>query len=407
VDAIINIALAVAVLVLSIILIRKKVNLGLIMLADSVIITVIARMTPGEALRYAVKGVLSDSTIKLVISLFLIMMLENVMRNTGMIKTMVDNLKELTGSNRLAAALLPAALGMLPSPGGARFSCPMVDEITQDNTDPLNKTFVNYWFRHLWMDGFILYPAAILAAELMQVSVITFFMHLLPVILFNAVLGTVFGLFRIKKEVIEKKKLEMQSIKGLFMAMLPVVSLIALYILLHSVTPYSLEIASVAVVATLLIVKKYSVKMVLETARDAFPVKFVIIIVGVMVFKEILVGSGAISSLSGLMKAYGIPVFILFVLLPFTGGITSGLTVSCVSLAYPVLIPLGMDGNLWAAALVFAIGNAGVMITPLHLCVVMSADYFNVPLTSVVRKVAMAEIPVFVLSVVLLAMMVV
>lgn len=403
----INIFLAAAAIVLSIILIRKKVNLGLVMLADSAIIVLIARMTPGEALDFAIKGVLSSSTIKLVIALFLIMMLENTMRNTGMIKTMVENLKELTGSNRLAAALLPAALGLLPSPGGARFSCPMVEEVTLDNTDSLNKTFVNHWFRHIWLDGFILYPGVILAAELMQVSVISFFIHLLPFMLLNVILGLLFGLSGIKREVIIRTKPKMQSLKSLFGATLPVIALITLYILLLNFTPYSLEIASVTVVAALLIIKRYTFKMVLKTAREAFPVKLVIIIVGVMVFKEILVGSGAINSLSDLMNLYGIPVVILFILLPFIGGFTSGLTVSYISLAFPILIPLGLGTNLWAATLVYAIGSAGVMTTPLHLCIVMTADYFNTPLTAIIKRVAIAEIPLVVLSVVLLVIIVV
>jgi integral membrane protein (TIGR00529 family) len=407
VDIFINVLLVAAAFVLSIILIRKKVNLGLVMLADSVIIALIARMPPGKALEYSIKGVLSNSTIKLGVALFLIMMLENIMRSTGMIRTMVDNLKELTGSNRLAAALLPAALGLLPSPGGARFSCPMVEEVTLDNTDPLNKTFVNHWFRHIWLDGFILYPGVILAAELMQVSVISFFIHLVPFMVINAILGTAFGLLRIKKEIIVRTKPKMQSLKSLFGAMLPIIALIILYILLLNVTPYSLEIASVAVVTALLFIKRYTLKMVLKTAREAFPVKLVIIIIGVMVFKEVLIGSGAIISLSELMKAYGIPAVILFIQLTFICGFTSGLTVSFISLAFPILIPLGLDKSIWAAVLAFAIGSVGVMITPLHLCVVMTADYFNTPLTAVIKKVTIAEIPLLVLSVVALVMIVV
>lgn len=406
-DIFINILLVAAALVLSIILIRKKVNLGLVMLADSAIIALIARMPPGKALEYSIIGISSKSTIKLVIVLFLIMMLENIMRNTGMITTMVDNLKELTGSNRLAAALLPAALGLLPSPGGARFSCPMVEEVTTVNTDPLNKAFINHWFRHIWLDGFILYPGVILAAELMQVSVIKFFIHLVPFMLFNVILGTVFGLLKVKKEVIVRTKPKMQSLKSLLIAMLPIIILITFYILILELTPYSLEIAATAVVTALFIIKKYSFKMIFKTAKEAFPVKLVIIIIGVMVFKEIIVGSGAIDSLAELMNAYGIPIFALFILLPFIGGFTSGLTVSYISLAFPILIPLGLDASIWAAALAFTIGSVAVMVTPLHLCIVMTADYFNTTLTAVIKRTAIAEIPLFVLSIVLLFIIVV
>ncbi len=394
--------LAVAALALTVLLLGKKVNLGLEMLIDSVFIAAIARIPAGKTLEYALTGALSKSTIKLVIILFLIMMLENIMRNSGMIRAMVDNLKELTGSNRLAAALLPAALGLLPSPGGARFSCPMVEEVTMENTNVLNKAFINYWFRHIWLDGFILYPGVILAAELLNVSVISMFVHLIPFMLVNVLIGTVFGLAHVRKEEIARTRPAGQSFAAFIRAMLPVIILIVVYILLLDITPYSLELASGGMVVALFILKRYSFKKILQTAREAFPVKLVLIIVGVMVFKEILFDSGAVNALSGLMNAYGIPPAVLFMLLPFIGGFTSGITVSFVSLTFPILIPLGLDTSLWFAAAAFVAGSIGGMVTPLHLCAVMTADYFKASLPALLKKIAISEIPLLVMAVALL-----
>ncbi len=405
-SALINILLSVGALVLTVLLLRKKVNLGLVMLMDSIFIAAIAQMPSGKTLDYALTGALSKSTIKLIIILFLIMMLENIMRNSGMIRAMVDNLKELTGSNRLAAALLPTALGLLPSPGGARFSCPMVEEVTKENTDGMNKAFINYWFRHIWLDGFILYPGVILAAELLEVSVINLFLHLIPFMLVSVALGAAFGLSRIKKERIVRTKPVAQSLVAFLAAMLPIILVITVYVLLLNMTPYSLEIASGGMVAALLIIKKYSFKKLAETAKEAFPVKLVLIIVGVMVFKEVLLNSGAITSFSTLMNMFGIPPAVLFILLPFIGGFTSGITVSFVSLTFPILIPLGLDVSLWYAAIAFTAGSIGGMTTPLHLCVVMTSDYFKAPLVQLLKRVAIAEIPLLILSIAALLVMI-
>lgn len=402
----INFLLAVAALALTVLLLRKKVNLGLVMLMDSVFIAAIARIPAGKTLDYAITGALSKSTIKLIIILFLIMMLENIMRNSGMVRKMVDNLKELTGSNRLASALLPTALGLLPSPGGARFSCPMVEEVAKENTDSMNKAFINYWFRHIWLDGFILYPGVILAAELLKVSVISLFIRLIPFMLVSVALGAVFGLVYVKKEKIVRTKPVGQSLVTFTIAMLPVIIVITVYVLLLNITPYSLEIASGGTVAALFIIKKYTIKKIIETTIEAFPVKLVIIIVGVMVFKEILLESGAISSLSGIMNTYGIPPAVLFVLLPFAGGFTSGITVSYVSLTFPILIPLGLDNNLWFSAIAYAAGSVGGMITPLHLCAVMTADYFETSLVGLLKRVVIAETPLMILSIVVLIILV-
>ncbi|MEN6316951.1 MAG: DUF401 family protein [Clostridiaceae bacterium] len=402
----INTLLAVVALALTIFLLRKKVNLGLVMLMDSAFIALIAKIPVEKSLDYFLAGALSKSTIKLIIILFLIMMLENIMRNTGMISEIVENLKELTGGNRLASAILPATLGLLPSPGGARFSCPMVEEVTKENTSSMNKAYINYWFRHVWLDGFILYPGVILAAELMQVSVISFFMHLIPFMLVSVVIGTITGLSGVKKEEIARTKPFKKSITAFLTAMLPILIVITAYVLLIDITPYSLEIASGGVVAALLIIKRYTLKGIAKTAGEAFPVKLVIIIFGVMVFKEFVLNSGAITALSNLLNTYGIPPAVLFLLLPFAGGFTSGITVSFVSLTFPILIPLGLDKSIWYAVIAFTAGTIGNMFTPLHLCAVMTADYYHVSLSKLLRKVSFSEIPMMVLVVAILAAMI-
>ena len=406
-DIVINILLVVIALALTIFLLKKEVNLGIVMLVNSVFIAVIAGMPIGNALKYAYRGAVSISTIKLVLLLFLIMMLENIMRNTGMIRSMVNSLKEVVGGNRLAAGLLPAVIGLLPSPGGARFSCPMIEEVTKANTGSSNKSFINYWFRHIWLDGFILYPGVILAAELLKISVISMFLHLVPFMVISIIVGSVFGLTQIKKEEIKRIKPVMDSLKTFFISMLPIIFVIITYISLLNVTGFSLEIASSAVVLALLIIKKYSFKKVLKTAKEAFPVKLVLIILGVMVFKEVLLDSGAVTELSILMKTFGIPVVVLYVLLPFIGGFTSGLTVSYVSLTFPILIPLGLGDNIWYAVLAFIIGYGGVMTTPLHLCAVMTADYFKTSLSKLLKRIAVAEIPLLIISLVALYILIV
>ncbi len=401
-DITVNIILAAAALAVTVILMKKQVNLGYIMLIDTVFLSVIVRLPFSTVLKYSLDGAVSIETVKLIVILFLIMMIENIMRNSGMIKTLVDSLKELVGSNRAAAGLLPAVLGLLPSPGGARFSCPMVEEITGENAQGFDKSFINYWFRHIWLDGFILYPGVILAAELIRVSVISMFLHLLPFMIFTAILGWIFGLSRLKKEQVQKTKPAAESLKTFIISMLPIITVIAAYISLLNVTYFSLEIAAGSVMVVLLAVKKYSLKKILATVKEAFPVRLMIIIIGVMIFKEVLLESGAIDGLPALLSRYGIPSAALFFALPFIGAFTSGITVSYVSLTFPILIPLGLSNNLWVAAAAYLAGYIGNMATPLHLCAVMTADFFKSNLGKILKRVAICQIPLFLITVAIL-----
>ncbi len=401
-DIFINVFLAVMAVAGTVILLKKQFNLGLIMLMDTVFLAVIARLPVMKALEYSFNGAFSPSTLKLILIFFLIMMIENIMRNSGMIKAMVDSLKEIVGSNRLAAGMMPTMLGLLPSPGGARFSCPMVEEITKESTDETNKSFINYWFRHVWLDGFILYPGVILAAELLKVSVVSLFLHLLPFMLVSVVSGWVFGLSGIKKEKIKRTRPVAESVKTLTIGLLPIIIVIVVYISLLKVTGFSLEIAAGSVIIALLLIKRYSFQKLLQTAKEAFPVKLVLIIIGVMVFKEVLLESGVINELPSLMSRHGIPVAILYILLPFAGAFTSGITVSYVSLAFPILITLGIGDNLWFASAAFIVGFIGTMVTPLHLCAVMTADFFKSSLGSLLKRIMVAEIPLFLIVILVL-----
>lgn len=376
---------------LTLFLLKKGVNLGIVMLVDSVFLAILARVPAHEALRLALNGVISENTLKLILVLFLIMMLENIMRTTGTITKMVESLKQIVGSNRIAVVFMPAVIGLLPSPGGARFSCPMVDETVRDNATNVNKAFINYWYRHVWLDAFILYPGVILASELVGVSVIDFFLHTLPFILVYTVSGSIFSLPYIKKEVINRTKTFGENLKTFTLSMLPVIAVITIYIALLDVTSYSLQIAAGLVVIVLLFFYKYDGKRILKTIKEAFPTKLVIIILGVMAFKEILLGSEVMDGLPVLLNRYGIPVSVLFILLPFLGGFSSGITISFVSLTFPFLIPLGLSSNLWFATIAFVAGAIGNMVTPLHLCSVMSADYFNASLGKMLGKAAAAE----------------
>ena len=56
----------------------------------------------------------------------------------------------------LSLILIPAAIGLVPMPGGALFSAPLVGEAVQEKKVlPEWKVAVNYWFRHI--SFFLLY----------------------------------------------------------------------------------------------------------------------------------------------------------------------------------------------------------------------------------------------------------
>ncbi|MBN1412317.1 MAG: DUF401 family protein [Spirochaetales bacterium] len=396
-DYFINAGVIAAMVILTILFLKQGWNTGLLMLLNAVLACILARVEPLAALGYAAGGIFSVSTLRIVAILYFIMVIEKIMRKSGMIRGMADSLKKLVRNNRLAAGLMPMVIGMLPSPGGARFSCPLVDEVTQaSKNQPVDRAYVNYWFRHVWHDGFLLYPGIILASTLLQMPLAVFFLHLLPFMLFSFLIGSLLGLSRLKHEPIDSGLSWFESLKGFLVAMAPVLYVIGMYIILSFIpviSTFALETAVISVIPVLFIRTRQTRKDFIDLFIKSFPVKLTVIILGVMVFKEVLIQSGIMNSIIGLMENLHVPSRVVFFILPLAAALLSGLAVSYVSVSFPVLISLGLAvSNPWVIIATFMAGFIGVMSTPLHLCAVATAYYFNAPVGRVLSRIILSEL---------------
>ncbi|MFA6290381.1 MAG: DUF401 family protein [Victivallales bacterium] len=404
---VISITIAVMAVLLTIILLMKGVNLGIIMLTNCVLIAIWSKMSFVNMAASLKSGIFSEKTLGILLILILVMMLEDIMRNTGMIKQIAENTKQIVKNNLLSSALLPVFLGLLPSPGGARFSCPMVEEILGKDAENTDKAFINYWFRHVWRDGFILYPGAILASQLANIPTLLLFIYMLPFCILHAALGFILVYGKVKNTPHVHKKNNMEKITGFAGGIFPIVIIIGLYIFMLGIKPisdYALYLSSIFTVAILVIYKKYSFRDFTKTLRRSIHMNSVILVLGVMIFMQFLTASGLVDTWLRGISYYGIPKEILFIILPFVAGALSGITVSFVSLSFPILIIMGLDQNIWFFVAAYIAGFSGVMVTPVHLCSAMSSDYFGIKTGKMLKKVIVAEAVMIIAAVVCLFM---
>ena len=81
----------------------------------------------------------------------------------------------------MVSLALPALVGILPMPGGAIFSAPLVEASrTSPHTQGEILAFINYWFRHIWEYFLPLYPAILLVSSLSGLSLPWIVIHHLP-----------------------------------------------------------------------------------------------------------------------------------------------------------------------------------------------------------------------------------
>ena len=99
-------------------------------------------------------------------------------------------------------------------------------------------------------------------------------------------------------------------------------------------------------------------------------------------------GSEAALTLFADMEAIGLPALAMLVTLPFIIGFATGFSMAFVGVTLPLLTPymiLDSGVSSYTLLLAYTSGIVGVLMSPLHLCLVLSAEYFKASLARMYR----------------------
>ena len=221
-------------------LIRKKWNLGYIILLASLLLGLLFGLNPKEIGINFVQAIIDLVTIRLIGIIVLVLLLSSILRKIESLKDIVDSLQKLVKDYRLILAVIPSFLGLLPMPAGAMFSAPMVDEVgDRTGLGAEEKTFVNYWFRHLWEFVWPLYPSIILLSALLGVEVREIIMVQFPISLVALILGLIWEQRCLKRDGASDKRGEFGlNMKKLFLGTWPILFIIFLVIIIKCLFAY-------------------------------------------------------------------------------------------------------------------------------------------------------------------------
>jgi len=377
----IKITLSFAVMV---VLLRRKLKIGHVMLIGAVSLGAMYMMKPLQAWG-ALRGALTNRvTVELVLALSCIRMLEMALREQGLLKRMMDSFKRSLKSRKLVMISMPLLIGMLPSVGGAYFSAPMVEEASEGETmDPEEKAFVNYWFRHPWEFVLPLYPGILLASALGGIELRTLMLlNLLPgLVMFS--MGFVFSMRGLKRSGGGGTMPDLRSFVPIGLVLLLVIAFrVKLYIAL------SLAVALIA------LRYKYPPVKIWKMIRHGFSLDVAVLILGVMLFKETMEATGAVGNISSFFTTAGVPLMPTLVLLPFMAGLLTGITVGYVGATFPLIASLAGGGTSEALALAFAAGFVGVLLSPVHVCLILTKEYFCARMDGVYRRMYLPALAV-------------
>ena len=347
-------------------------------------------------------------TLQLVAIICLILVVSQLMKVSGQLDRIVKNFVAMVKSASTVSVVMPALIGLLPMPGGALFSAPMVEtavtgcSLTQDR-----KTAVNYWFRHIWEFWWPLYPGVVLAVSLLQVEMWRFILIQAPLTLLSVGAGSIFLLkpLRVNNHRDETDKGGVRVLAPFLWEVMPillVVGSIVFLALLRSCLswtgvkvnlPNSLPLILGLVVCSIWVMwaNRLSLIDLWRALLNRNTLLMVLLIFGIMAFKGALIDSQAVLQIREEMVRYRIPFLMVVMGMPFISGLITGIAVGFVGATFPLLVPLfaGLSplDFLLHASLAYVSGYVGMMLSPVHICLLVTKDYFKASLAASYRHI--------------------
>ena len=399
---------------------RFRLQLSLSLVIGALVLGLWMGLGPIHWLHAAFLSVIRFQTVSLVLIVGLILVLSRIMDGAGQMQRLVESFTRLTRDPRTIGSVMTAMIGLLPMPGGALFSAPLVEtSLSGQKVSPEQKTLLNYWFRHVWEYWWPLYPGVVLAVALLKVETWVYILFMAPLTLISVIAGFFFILRPMGKIPAQGAgSFSWAFFKRFLWEMMPILVVIAVIALTACVTsllrimglpvkiPGALSILPGLVAAIIWVCAVNRVPwMKIKAAffdRTVLPMLFLVL--AIMVFQGTLTESQAVLRIRDELALYNVPLLLVIALMPFLSGFITGIAVGFVGLSFPLVIPMFPPEPLFdymaCAALAFTFGYMGMMLSPVHLCFLVTKDFYRASLLKSYPRLILSAL--FVMATVLL-----
>ncbi|NLL61217.1 MAG: DUF401 family protein [Candidatus Atribacteria bacterium] len=377
-----------SVTILIVFLLRMRCDLGLTMFLASLSLSILFKIGFKSLFYNAYLTIIDPITLLLVGAVVFVYILSGILKRTKNMEGIVGSLQYLIADHRLILFLIASFLGLIPMVSGAMFSAPLVKEIGEKSRVKSEDMMLsNYWFRHVWEFIWPLIPGVALYASMLGISLSEMMVRQFPLTIIALGIGFFWMFLSIEKRNNHNKNLNdykshlLTFLQGVWPILL-VLSLV-LFLRVHLLTALSVS------AILLIIVHKLSLKTLLEIIKYDIPLKVVTMIFGIMLFKQILNATNSLGSVSQFLSDMGINIWAILFVIPFLLGLLTGITAGFVGVSFPIVLPLitkNGSPNISMAMFAYLAGLSGMMLSPMHLCLALTAEYFKVDLSKLYKK---------------------
>jgi integral membrane protein (TIGR00529 family) len=229
------------------------------------------------------------------------------------------------------------------------------------------------------------YPAIIIISVVLVVPLSTVVIALLPLTALSISYGAITSSRILKNVRAVTKESKSNITRSFFRGAWPILFLITSVISgLEAMIAFPLTLALLSIQQR---VNWGEIKPALKYGLDP---KILLLLYSVMLFKAAIENSGAAQAVLIDMQVAGLPSMIILVVLPFIMGFATGYGPAYAGVAFPLLVPyivLDSSINNSALLLAYASGLIGLLISPVHLCLLLSAQYFKANFSTVYKYI--------------------
>ena len=282
----------------------------------------------------------------------------------------------------------------MPSVGGARFSAPIVEELSDKiNITPEHKSAINFWFRHLFEFSSPIIPGMIMACSIAGATFGEFISHLCWITVVAILIGWLILIRPIKLpreiKVVETAAEIRHERNGLLLALLPMVAVFSVVVFFGLNASISTGLVVTAWAFVLAAVgRRVGIKKIF---LGAFDLKMTLNICCILYFIQILDVTEVLGEIVAAFQASPLPIPMIIACVSFIIGVLTGMSQGHVAIVMPIVAAMG-TGNLNLAGVAMAFGVAGQMLTPTHVCLIVTIDYFKADLLKTLKPVLLGEI---------------
>ncbi|MFX1477101.1 MAG: DUF401 family protein, partial [Promethearchaeota archaeon] len=199
------------IIIIGIVMALSKYELGIVLTLGAIGFAILAGV---DIIQSLFKVLIDPSILALIVIMILIPILGGIMEESGL---MLEMIQKMRISKKSSLMVIPALFGLLPVPGGALMSAPILQQIDTEE-DANKKVSINVWYRHTLVLIYPLSSSIIVASILTNINLYIIVIGLVP----GVILMWIIGYITLVKNVAPFLEQEERDLKRAFHNLLPI-----------------------------------------------------------------------------------------------------------------------------------------------------------------------------------------